>query len=67
MTDSLLHGVVDGPALPVAAGAHAPVPLLLGPSIGTTTALWAHVVPTLARDRRVVRWDLPDTAAAART
>lgn len=59
MTDSLLHGVVDGPALPVAAGAHAPVPLLLGPSIGTTTALWAHVVPTLARDRRVVRWDLP--------
>jgi len=55
----VLHHVVDGPVVPAPAGTDAPVPLLLGPSIGTSTALWAQVVPALARDRRVVRWDLP--------
>ena len=34
-------------------------PLLLGPSIGTTTALWDAAVPALARDRAVIRWNLP--------
>ncbi|WP_034270284.1 4-carboxymuconolactone decarboxylase [Actinospica robiniae] len=71
MSDSLtgarvLHHVLDGPAVPASAGADAPVPLLLGPSIGTTTALWAQVVPALARDRRVVRWDLPGHGRSSR-
>ncbi|HEY3872968.1 MAG TPA: 4-carboxymuconolactone decarboxylase [Actinocrinis sp.] len=47
----VLHHRADGdPAAP---------PLLLGPSIGTTTALWDALVPALAQDHRVVRWDLP--------
>ncbi len=33
--------------------------LLLGPSLGTTTRVWQAQVPALARDFRVVRWDLP--------
>jgi 3-oxoadipate enol-lactonase/4-carboxymuconolactone decarboxylase len=50
MTD-LLHHRVDGPAT-------APV-LLLGPSLGTSLAVWEAQVPELARHFRVVRWDLP--------
>lgn len=34
-------------------------PLLLGPSLGTSTALWDAVVPGLSAVHRVVRWDLP--------
>ncbi|WEH38635.1 alpha/beta fold hydrolase [Streptomyces sp. AM 2-1-1] len=34
-------------------------PLLLGPSLGTSMALWDGVAPALSRTRRVVRWDLP--------
>ncbi|MFF3666619.1 bifunctional 3-oxoadipate enol-lactonase/4-carboxymuconolactone decarboxylase PcaDC [Microtetraspora malaysiensis] len=33
--------------------------LLLGPSLGTTLSVWDPQVPALARDHRVVRWDLP--------
>jgi 3-oxoadipate enol-lactonase len=44
-----LHHVVDGPA-------DAPV-LLLGPSLGTTTELWASQVADLASRFRVVRYD----------
>jgi 3-oxoadipate enol-lactonase/4-carboxymuconolactone decarboxylase len=54
----LPHHVIDGPARADS------VPVFLGPSIGTTTALWAPVVPALARDRRVVRWDLPGHGAS---
>jgi 3-oxoadipate enol-lactonase len=36
----------------------APV-LLLGPSLGTTTDVWAARLPELAAGRRVVRFDLP--------
>jgi 3-oxoadipate enol-lactonase/4-carboxymuconolactone decarboxylase len=50
MTD-LLHHTVQGPA-------DAPV-LLLGPSLGTSLAVWDAQAPALARDHRVVRWDLP--------
>ncbi|MYT74463.1 MULTISPECIES: 3-oxoadipate enol-lactonase [unclassified Streptomyces] len=47
----LLHHRVEGsPTAP---------PLLLGPSLGTSLALWDQVVPELSTDRRVVRWDLP--------
>ncbi|WP_016905837.1 3-oxoadipate enol-lactonase [Streptomyces xiaopingdaonensis] len=46
-----LHHRTDGPA-------GAP-PLLLGPSLGTSLALWDPQVPALARHHRVVRYDLP--------
>ena len=34
-------------------------PLILGPSIGTSMRLWDEVVPTLAADHTVIRYDLP--------
>ncbi|QMU76491.1 4-carboxymuconolactone decarboxylase [Streptacidiphilus sp. PB12-B1b] len=34
-------------------------PLLLGPAIGTSTALWRAQVQGLSRTHRVIRWDLP--------
>ncbi|WP_346429533.1 alpha/beta hydrolase [Streptomyces sp. WAC 06738] len=47
----LLHHRVEGPeGRPV---------LVLGPSLGTTTAVWDAQVPALAQVFRVVRWDLP--------
>ncbi|MET8507489.1 3-oxoadipate enol-lactonase [Streptomyces sp. NPDC004787] len=46
-----LHHVAEGPAT-------APV-LLLGSSLGTSTALWDAVAPELSATHRVVRWDLP--------
>ncbi|MCT4351559.1 3-oxoadipate enol-lactonase [Streptomyces sp. Je 1-79] len=46
-----LHHRVEGPAT-------APV-LILGPSLGTSTALWDAVAPELSVTHRVVRWDLP--------
>ncbi|MEU9959585.1 3-oxoadipate enol-lactonase [Streptomyces sp. NPDC050982] len=47
----LLHHRAEGPVT-------AP-PLLLGPSLGTSTALWGKVAPELSVTHRVVRWDLP--------
>jgi 3-oxoadipate enol-lactonase len=44
-----LHYTVDGPE-------SAPL-LLLGSSLGTTSALWRHEVPALAAEFRVVRYD----------
>lgn len=46
-----LHHRADGPA-------DAP-PLLLGPALGTSLAVWDLQAPGLARNHRVVRWDLP--------
>jgi 3-oxoadipate enol-lactonase/4-carboxymuconolactone decarboxylase len=34
-------------------------PLILGPSLGTSLAVWEPQTPALARTHRVVRWDLP--------
>ncbi|MFL6111960.1 MAG: 3-oxoadipate enol-lactonase [Catenulispora sp.] len=34
-------------------------PLILGPSLGTSLAIWDQQVPALARSRRVIRYDLP--------
>lgn len=34
-------------------------PLVLGPSLGTTHALWDAQLPALARTHRVIRWNLP--------
>ncbi|MFF5104119.1 3-oxoadipate enol-lactonase [Streptomyces sp. NPDC000134] len=48
---TLLNHRTEGPAT-------AP-PLLLGPSLGTSYALWDKVAPELSIGHRVVRWDLP--------
>jgi 3-oxoadipate enol-lactonase/4-carboxymuconolactone decarboxylase len=47
----LLNHRAEGPA-------SAP-PLLLGPSLGTSLALWDQVAPELSIGHRVIRWDLP--------
>ncbi|MEV6330489.1 3-oxoadipate enol-lactonase [Streptomyces sp. NPDC051909] len=50
-TATTLHHRAEGPA-------GAPV-LILGPSLGTSIALWDVVAPELSTTHRVVRWDLP--------
>lgn len=57
MTEKLLNHRAEGPA-------SAP-PLLLGPSLGTSYALWDQVAPELAISHRVVRWDLPGHGGSA--
>ena len=57
MTAKQLHFVIDGPS-------EAP-PLLLGPSLGTSLAMWNAHVSTLARTHRVIRWDLPGHGASS--
>ncbi|MFI9213627.1 4-carboxymuconolactone decarboxylase [Streptomyces sp. NPDC053253] len=52
---SVLHHRTDGPA-------DAPV-LILGPSLGTSLAVWDAQVPALARRHRVIRYDLPGHGA----
>jgi 3-oxoadipate enol-lactonase/4-carboxymuconolactone decarboxylase len=39
-------------------------PLLLGPSLGTSHALWDEIAPELSAAHRVVRWDLPGHAGS---
>jgi 3-oxoadipate enol-lactonase/4-carboxymuconolactone decarboxylase len=51
LTDKILNHRAEGPA-------SAP-PLLLGPSLGTSTRLWDKVAPELSITHRVIRWDLP--------
>ncbi|GIH25104.1 3-oxoadipate enol-lactonase [Acrocarpospora phusangensis] len=53
----LLHHVADGPA-----GAPA---LILGPSLGTSLAVWEPQAAALARHFRVVRFDLPGHGGSA--
>lgn len=57
MTENLLNHRAEGPA-------SAP-PLLLGPSLGTSYALWDKVAPELSITHRVVRWDLPGHGGSA--
>ncbi|MGW0331875.1 bifunctional 3-oxoadipate enol-lactonase/4-carboxymuconolactone decarboxylase PcaDC [Streptomyces sp. NPDC003011] len=57
MTDRLLNHRTEGPAT-------AP-PLLLGPSLGTSYALWDRVAPELSVTHRVIRWDLPGHGGSA--
>ncbi|MFF7800955.1 bifunctional 3-oxoadipate enol-lactonase/4-carboxymuconolactone decarboxylase PcaDC [Streptomyces olivaceus] len=54
---TLLHHLAEGPA-------SAP-PLLLGPSLGTSYALWDAVAPELSVAHRVIRWDLPGHGGSA--
>ncbi|MER6281654.1 3-oxoadipate enol-lactonase [Streptomyces sp900105245] len=46
-------------------GAPSAPPLLLGPSLGTSLALWDGVAPELSAGHRVVRWDLPGHGGSA--
>ncbi|MFF4394741.1 3-oxoadipate enol-lactonase [Streptomyces sp. NPDC001480] len=48
-----------------AEGAVSAPPLLLGPSLGTSYALWDAVAPELSATHRVVRWDLPGHGGSA--
>ncbi|MEV7885949.1 3-oxoadipate enol-lactonase [Streptomyces sp. NPDC088357] len=57
MTEKLLNHHAEGPA-------SAP-PLILGPSLGTSYALWDQVAPELSITHRVVRWDLPGHGGGA--
>lgn len=57
MTDKLLNHRTEGPT-------SAPA-LLLGPSLGTSYALWDKVAPELSITHRVVRWDLPGHGGSA--
>ncbi|QIY99675.1 3-oxoadipate enol-lactonase [Streptomyces sp. S1D4-11] len=57
MTRKLLNHLAEGPET-------AP-PLLLGPSLGTSYALWDEVAPDLSATHRVVRWDLPGHGGSA--
>ncbi|MGF0175221.1 3-oxoadipate enol-lactonase [Streptomyces sp. Marseille-Q5077] len=57
MTGNLLNHRAEGPT-------SAP-PLLLGPSLGTSYALWDKVAPELSIGHRVVRWDLPGHGGSA--
>ncbi|MER7931203.1 MULTISPECIES: 3-oxoadipate enol-lactonase [unclassified Streptomyces] len=57
MTENLLDHRAEGPS-------SAP-PLLLGPSLGTSYALWDTVAPELSARHRVVRWNLPGHGGAA--
>ncbi|CAM5549680.1 bifunctional 3-oxoadipate enol-lactonase/4-carboxymuconolactone decarboxylase PcaDC [Streptomyces aurantiogriseus] len=57
MTEKLLNHRAEGPV-------SAP-PLLLGPSLGTSCALWDKVAPELSITHRVIRWDLPGHGGSA--
>ncbi|WP_369173950.1 3-oxoadipate enol-lactonase [Streptomyces sp. R28] len=57
MTTKLLNHRAEGPT-------SAP-PLLLGPSLGTSYALWDKVAPELSITHRLVRWDLPGHGGSA--
>jgi 3-oxoadipate enol-lactonase/4-carboxymuconolactone decarboxylase len=48
-----------------AEGSPSAPPLLLGPSLGTSNALWDKVAPELSITHRVVCWDLPGHGGSA--
>lgn len=43
------------------------VPLVLGPSLGTTTRVWERAIPALARVAPLYAWDLPGHGASPAT
>ncbi|AVV45737.1 3-oxoadipate enol-lactonase [Streptomyces sp. ID05-04B] len=57
MTENLLHHRAEGPA--------GGPPLLLGPSLGASYAVWGKIAPELSATHRVVRWDLPGHGGSA--
>jgi len=57
LTEKLLNFRAEGPT--------SATPLLLGPSLGTSYALWDKVAPELSITHRVIRWDLPGHGGSA--
>jgi len=57
LTGKLLNHHTEGPT--------SAAPLLLGPSLGTSYALWDRIAPELSITHRVVRWDLPGHGGSA--
>lgn len=54
---TILH--LTGSITPARSGAADTPLVVLGPSLGTTTALWAQVADRFAEDYRVLRYDIP--------
>ena len=48
----------------VSEGSHDAPALILGPSLGTSLRVWDAQASALARDHRVIRWDLPGHGAS---
>ncbi|MER6527384.1 3-oxoadipate enol-lactonase [Streptomyces sp. NPDC001508] len=61
MTSSASHRILNHRA----EGSKTAPPLLLGPSLGTSYALWDKVAPELSITHRVLRWDLPGHGGSA--
>jgi 3-oxoadipate enol-lactonase/4-carboxymuconolactone decarboxylase len=60
----MTHPRLVGTVTPVRPEARAPELIVLGPSLGTTTALWDEVANDLAHELRVLRFDLPGHGAS---
>ena len=56
VTEPLPYHRIDGPP--------DGVPMILGPSLGTSLAVWEPQLPALIRTHRVLRWDLPGHGAS---
>ncbi len=56
--------VIAVTALPVDGGHDGARPLVLGPGLGTTTAIWDRVRPLLAAAHPLFAWDLPGHGAS---
>lgn len=54
--EPLPHHRIDGPP--------DGLPMILGPSLGTSLAVWEPQLPSLIRTHRVLRWDLPGHGAS---
>jgi 3-oxoadipate enol-lactonase len=63
MTVPVIVGTASAP--PTTAGEA--IPLVLGPSLGSTTAIWDRAVPYLAPTHPVLRWDLPGHGSSPAT
>lgn len=63
MTVPVIVGTASAP--PTAAGDA--LPLVLGPSLGSTTAVWDRAAPFLAPTHPLLRWDLPGHGSSPAT
>lgn len=63
MTAPVIVGTTSAPPT----GAEDSLALVLGPSLGSTTAIWDRAVPYLAPTHPVLRWDLPGHGSSPAT
>lgn len=54
-------------ALTPLGGSEVGAPLVLGPSLGTSSILWERTVAALGQEHRLLGWDLPGHGASPRT